>query len=185
MNIKFEKAKLKDKDIIFSWLAEPHALEFWDTSQDHKNDILNFMNGRTEPSNYCDGLYTYWIGTIDGEPYSLIMTLQEKSEYNIPKIKKEKLSKTGNTYSMDYMIGNSKYFGQGLGAITLEKFIAFFNHDYDPKADTFFIDPDVTNPRAKHVYEKAGFEYVGDFTMEGDGMFKGKKTHFLIKKIRC
>lgn len=184
MNIEFEQVKLKDKEIIFSWLSEHHIQEFWDTSQEHKNDILNFMNGRKEPSNYCDGLYTYWIGSIDNEPYSLIMTLQEKAEYDIPNIKKEKLSKTGNSYSIDFMIGNKKYFGKGLGSITLEKFIDFFSHDYDNQADTFFIDPDVANPRAKHVYEKAGFQYVGDFTMEGDGMFKGKQTHFLIKKLR-
>jgi hypothetical protein len=46
MNITFKKATLADKETIFSWLAEPHMMEFWDNSQEHKDDILNFMNGR-------------------------------------------------------------------------------------------------------------------------------------------
>lgn len=30
--------------------VKPHAQEFWDTSQEHKNDILIFIDGRKEPS---------------------------------------------------------------------------------------------------------------------------------------
>lgn len=153
MNIRFEKASTNHIDIIFSWLAEPHIQEFWDNSKEHKEDILNFVDGRKQPSNYCDGLYTYWVGSVDAEPYCLVMTLQEKSEYDIPPLKRVHLSKCGHTYSMDYMIGNSCYFRKGLGAKTLDVFIEFFRREYDAKADNFFIDPDVTNPRAKHVYE--------------------------------
>jgi RimJ/RimL family protein N-acetyltransferase len=82
---------------------------------------------------------------------------------------------------MDYTIGNIACFGKGLGAKTLEVFIDFFRSSYDSQADTFFIDPDVTNPRARHIYEKAGFKYIDDFIMEGEGVFAGRKTHFLVK----
>ncbi|MDR0329823.1 MAG: GNAT family N-acetyltransferase, partial [Rickettsia sp.] len=111
---------LSHKDTIFNWLKEPHVQEFWDNSQEHKDDILNFINGRIKPSSYADGLYTYWIGCIYNEPYCLVMTLQEKQEYSIPLLKKAYLSKHGHTYSMDYTIGNIAYFGKGLGAKTLE-----------------------------------------------------------------
>jgi RimJ/RimL family protein N-acetyltransferase len=182
MNINFEKANLSHIDNIFSWLKESHVQEFWDNSQSHKDDILNFVNGRKEPSNYCNGLYTYWVGLINSEPYCLVMTLQEKPEYDMPALKKAYLSKHGHTYSMDYMIGNPQYFGKGLGAKTLKAFTDFIRTQ-DPKAETFFIDPDITNPRARHVYEKSGFRYIGDFIMEGEGVFKGHKTHFLVKQI--
>ena len=62
--IIFEKATTAHKEIIFSWLAEPHVHEFWDNTQGHKDDILNFMGGRKEPSNYCDGKYVYWIAGV-------------------------------------------------------------------------------------------------------------------------
>lgn len=183
INIHFEKANLSHKKVIFNWLEEPHVQEFWDNSQGHRDDILNFMNGRKEPSDYCNGLYKYWVGYIDNQPYCLVMTLQEKKEYSIPDLKKAYLSKHGNTYSIDFMIGNLEYCGKGLGAKTLEMFIDFIKANHDSKADAFFIDPDVTNPRAKHVYEKAGFKYIGNFIMEGNGVFAGRKTHFLVKQI--
>lgn len=48
----FEKASLQHKDLIFGRLAEPHMQEFWDNSQEHKDHIINFMEGRKEPSSY-------------------------------------------------------------------------------------------------------------------------------------
>lgn len=53
MTLSFEKISLQHVDIIFDWLAEPFIQEFWDNTQGHKDDILNFVNGRKEPSNYC------------------------------------------------------------------------------------------------------------------------------------
>lgn len=183
MNVYFEKANLTHKDIIFGWLKEPHVQASWDNTQAHKDDILNFMNNRVEPSSYCDGLYTYWVGFVDSIPYCMIMLLQERKEYDIPAIKKNYLSKYGNTYSMDFMIGNKDYLGKGLGAKTLEAFISFIRNDYDNRADTFLIDPAVDNPKAKHIYMKAGFEYVGDFVMSDDVSGAGKLHHLLIKRF--
>ncbi len=69
------------------------------------------------------------------------MTLQEKQEYDIPEIKKSYISKLGTTYGMDFMIGNTRFLGKGLGSKTREAFIDFFREQIDPQADTFFIDP--------------------------------------------
>ena len=41
--ITFEKATFTHKETIFSQLAEPYVQEFWDHTQGHKDDILNFM----------------------------------------------------------------------------------------------------------------------------------------------
>jgi predicted acetyltransferase len=125
----------------------------------------------------------YWISLLDEKPYALIMTIQEYLAEERAKIKDDHLSKSGKTYGIDYMIGDKNYFGKGLGAKTLAMFTEFFQQEVDRYADTFFIDPDENNPRAKHVYEKAGFECVGDFIMEGEGVFAGRKTYLLVKKI--
>ena len=37
--------------------------------------------------------------------------------------------------------------GKGLVAPTLKAFVDFYQSNVDEKADTFFIDPDVNNPR--------------------------------------
>jgi RimJ/RimL family protein N-acetyltransferase len=49
------------------------------------------------------------------------------------------------------------------------------------KADTFFIDPDVHNPRAEHVYQKAGFKQVGEY-YPTEGAFIGHKISLMVKK---
>ncbi|HAT7072932.1 TPA: GNAT family N-acetyltransferase [Legionella pneumophila] len=183
MNINFEKANSSHVNIIFSWLKEPFVQEFWDNTQAHKDDIVNFINGRTEPSSYADGKYVYWIASCDEYPFAMLMTIQETSDDEIDEIKLINLSKTGHSYGIDYMIGDKNYFGKGYGARTLVEFIDFFIKEVDPKADTFLIDPASDNPRAKHVYIKAGFEYVADFLMSGDVSGAGKLHHLLIKRL--
>jgi predicted acetyltransferase/RimJ/RimL family protein N-acetyltransferase len=183
MNIHFEKANLSHIDIIWAWLAEPFVQEFWDNTQGHKDDILNFVNGRKEPSEYCDGKYVYWIASCDGHPFAMLMTIQETAEDHIDDIKLNHLSKTGRTYGIDYMIGDKNYFGKGYGAKTLIEFFDFFIKEVDFKADTFLIDPASDNPRAKHVYMKAGFEHVDDFVMSGEVSGAGKPHHLLIKRF--
>lgn len=71
-NIHFKKATLNHINIIFTWLAEPHMMEFWDNSQEHKDDILNFVHNR--PQHYFAGTTKYWIGFINEEPYSFILS---------------------------------------------------------------------------------------------------------------
>lgn len=181
MTIHFENLSLQHIDIVFGWLAEPFVQEFWDNTQGHKDDILNFVNGRTEPSNYCDGKYVYWIASCDGHPFAMLMTIEETTEDHINGIKLHYLSKTGRTYGIDYMIGNKNYFGKGYGAKTLSAFLDFFRKECDVAADTFIIDPEADNPRAKNVYMKAGFKHVADFVMSGDVSGTGKPHHLLIR----
>lgn len=165
--ITFQKATLDYREPILQWLEEPHVQEFWDNSPEHREDILIFMQGRTEPSPYWNGIFDYWIGLIDQEPFCLLMT----SEVLPTDVWKEHLSKTGRTVTIDFMIGNTKYLGRGLGAPTLEAFTQVM----DKSIDTFLIDPADSNPRAKHVYEKAGFKTVDTFFRDG-------KKHFLMMK---
>lgn len=182
-NITFKLVDKNDETIIFSWLAEPHVQEFWDNTQRHKDDILNFMGGRKEPSNYCDGKYMYWIALDSGKPYAMLMTLCATIKDDIGELKLSHLSKTGHTYGLDYMIGSLDHIGKGYGSKTLIDFIDFFRDSFDKKADTFLIDPASDNAKAKRVYEKAGFKHVANFVMGGNCSGSGKPHHLLIKKF--
>lgn len=178
--IAFEKASAPHQVPIFQWLHEPCVKEFWDNSQEHKDDILIFINGRKEPSPYYGGIFNYWIGMIKGDPFCLLMTSEILPSQDILEIWRSHLSKSGKTLSIDFMIGNLKYQNQGLAAPTLRLFTQFFQKNVDPAVDTFFIDPAESNTKAKHVYEKAGFKNVGDFHRDCHE-HKGVK-HFLMVK---
>jgi predicted acetyltransferase/RimJ/RimL family protein N-acetyltransferase len=183
MKIKFEKVTGAHVDSIFKWLAEPHIMEFWDNTQAHKDDIVNFAEGRKTPSSYAGGEYVYWIAYLEDEPFAMLMTIQETHKEDIGEEKLKRLSRTGHTYGLDYMIGNPKFFGKGYGSKTLSDFIDYFREIVDPKADTFLIDPASDNPKAKHVYMKAGFKHVCDFMMEGDVSGAGKVHHLLLREF--
>lgn len=181
--ITFTKLELKHVDTILHWLIEPHIIEFWDNTQAHKDDIINFACRRKIPSSYADGMYKYFVASFEHEPFAMFMIIQEIHKEDIGWEKLERLSKTGNTYSLDYMIGNINFLGCGYGANTLVRFIEYFRSYIDLKADTFLIDPVSSNPRAKHVYMKAGFEHVCDFIMEGCVSGAGKLHNLLVKKF--
>jgi RimJ/RimL family protein N-acetyltransferase len=184
MTIHFEKANKGHIDFIFKWLQEPHMMEFWDNSQEHKDDILNFVNNRKEPSHYFHGIFTYWIGFYNHESYALIMTSEVIADQACPPLWESHLSSTGKTITLDFGIGNKKYLGKGLAAPTLKAFMIFYKQEIDSEADTFFIDPDDNNPRARHVYFKAGFVDVGTFQApKAYWEFSGKGAHLMVKKI--
>ena len=180
MKFYFEKLNDSHKDVVFAWLDEPHVKEFWDNSPEHRADILNFINHRKESSPYFDGIFTYWLGFYEGTPYSFLMTSEVLPAPDLPKAWGEALSKTGKTYSIDFMIGSQDHFGKGLAASTLETFCTFIQEEVDSEVNVFIIDPAETNPRAKHVYEKAGFKVIAEFRRDfGD---KKDVNHFLMLK---
>lgn len=105
---------------------------------------------------------------MGSDPFALIMTSVIE---DVPKLKdswREQLSKTGMNYSIDFCIGNIGFLGRGLAAATLKEFVDYFHNNVDKKADVFIIDPNENNPRAKHVYEKAGFKTISMFERRGE-----------------
>lgn len=181
-NISFEKANIRHKDIVFQWLDESYVQEFWDNSLEHRQDILSFMNGRKEASVYFGGVFIYWIGYYNKEPYSFFLTSEVLFDQDCPDLWKNHMSKIGKTFTIDFCIGNKEFLGKGLAAPTLIAFMEFFKLNIDSQVGMFFIDPDENNPRAQHVYAKAGFDFVGDFTME-KGVFEGQKSRLMVKKM--
>lgn len=184
MNIHFEKINNLHQETIFTWLTEPHMQEFWDNSQEHKDDIINFINGRATPSKYFNGIFTYWIGMINNVPFCFILTAEVVADNSCNELWINNMSKNGTTYSLDFGIGNKDFLGKKLAAPTLNAFTEFFKKNIDSRADTFFIDPDENNPRAKHVYAKAGFNLVGEFKSKTEFWdFGSEKTFLMVKKI--
>ncbi len=175
----FEKASTKHQELIFSWLEEPHMKMFWDNSQEHKDDIVNFIQGRRQ--HYFYGTTQYWVGYTDNNPFCFILSDQilAKQE-DLSALHRKFLSKDGHTITLDFGIGNTAYLGKGMASPVLQAFIKFYVQEIDPKADTFFIDPEENNPRALHVYEKAGFKMVGHCVMKA-GAFTGQTTTLMVK----
>lgn len=181
MDIHFEQVSFNHLEQIFNWLAEPHMMEFWDNSQAHRDDILNFIHKR--PQTYFAGTTQYWVGFVENDPYAFILSdVLEKHQTDLSEAHLANMSATGHTIALDFGIGNKKYLGCGLGAPTLSEFMIFYKSAVDPEADTFFIDPDENNPRAIYVYYKAGFNKVGQYEAK-KGAFVGQTSSLMVKKM--
>ncbi|POZ63009.1 phosphoribosylaminoimidazolesuccinocarboxamide synthase [Chromobacterium alticapitis] len=178
----FEAVSNQHLGMIMDWLSSPHVMEFWDNSPEHKEDIKIFADGRKHPSPYFDGVFHYWIGKHADNPFCLVMTSEIGEKDDIPALWKDNLSKTGKNFSIDFCIGNTDLLGKGLASDALENFLIFFKSHIEPYARNFLIDPDENNPKAKHVYAKAGFISAGNFTMPS-GFFSGHETNLMIKVL--
>lgn len=133
-NITFKKANTSHIDIIFSWLKEPHMMEFWDNSTEHKEDILNLIHGRKQ--HYFYGTTIYWIGSIDEEPFCFMLSDALLAEQDLPDTYRKNMSLDGHTIGLDFGIGNKMFLGKGLAAPTLESFVSFYYNQIDPLTDT-------------------------------------------------
>lgn len=69
-----------------------------------------------------------------------------------------------NLGAIDYYIGEPRFLGQGIGLRALEAFLSTMVSSYDH----IFVDPDALNGAALKVYEKAGFQRVGQRKNYGD-----------------
>lgn len=180
--ITFRKVRLTDKDTIFDWLDTPHMQEFWDNSQKHRDDIINFIEGRKVKSDYFGGMNVYWLGAIADQPFAFILSHYEADTDDTPEPYRSYVSKTGKTIGLDFGIGNIEYVGKGFSHLTLISFMDFIVKEIDPAVDTFMIDPSLNNPRAIHVYQKAGFVIMTEYIQEG-GYFDQSKGVLMVKKF--
>ena len=154
-------------------------MKFWDNSQDHKDDILNFIHGRKQQ--YFYGTTQYFVGSIEGEPYCFMLSDIIQEFQNLPDLYKKHTSKDGHSVALDFGIGSKKHLGIGLAVPTINVFIKYYRENIDPFADTFLIDPNENNPKAKHVYTKAGFKEVGQYDVQA-GTFIGSVNYLMVRK---
>lgn len=182
-SLQFQRVSRRYLETILSWLEEPHVQAFWDNSPAQRQDIRIFAEGRQKPSPYWNGLFTYWVGLFNHDPYCLLMTSEIlASGSDLPESWKPYLSKAGKTLGLDFMIGNTNYLGCGMGATTLLAFTEFMKTAVDPSIDTYIIDPAESNARAIHVYQKAGFRTVTPF-LRDFGEAKDVRHLLMIKNI--
>ncbi len=67
--------------------------------------------------------------------------------------------KDGHAITLDIFIGNPNYLGRGLAPQIIKTFLKTHFGDISE----VFIDPEESNQRAVHVYQKTGFQIIDQF----------------------
>ena len=146
----FEQVLIKYQKLILSWLQQPHVSE-WFCGQGLENTIQELNKFL-----HSSSIFQYWLAFDQQHPFALLMT----SSVDKPSDELTRwCSDTGETITLDILIGDSNYLGKGIAHHLIQRFLV----SRFPRVKEVLIDPDATNLRAIHVYKKAGFQIIGEF----------------------
>jgi GrpB-like predicted nucleotidyltransferase (UPF0157 family)/dihydrofolate reductase/GNAT superfamily N-acetyltransferase len=136
-NFYFEPVKLSQKTLIHNWLAQPHIKEWI-----HGVGLQNTLHG-LEKFFQRESTKTYWVGYDNDIPFAFLITSPEGNDAT----------------TLDLFICNLDYLGKGIAVPMIQEFLI----SHFPNVNKVLIDPEATNVRAVHVYQKAGFKITGEF----------------------
>jgi RimJ/RimL family protein N-acetyltransferase len=133
----FSPAESSQISLIHGWLQQDHIKEWI-----HGAGLQNTLNG-LEKFFRGESTTTYWIGYHKGSPFAFLITSPEGCDAT----------------TLDLFICDLNYLGKGLAVPMIREFLT----SQFPNVKKVLIDPEATNKRAIHVYQKAGFKIIGEF----------------------
>lgn len=140
------------QDYIRAWI---HGVGLQNTLSGLVEFIRSFSE--TQKIDRKSPLTQHWVGYDDGRPFVYLLTSNvledESSEYARYR------ETNGLAITLDIFICDREYLGKGLAAQIIKEFLASQFSDISE----VFIDPEKENKKAIHVYQKVGFQIVGDF----------------------
>lgn len=149
----FEHLRKEQEEMVKQWLHQDYVAKFWYGVglQNTLKSISRFVNGE-------ETLFTLWIAYDGTTPFGYLTT--SKVNFETDHFYAHYLTPSSKAITLDLLIGNRSYLGKGLGhQMIRELLLQKFEHATD-----VFIDPGVDNPKAIHVYKKAGFQELEEYT---------------------
>lgn len=141
-----------EQDYIQQWI---HGVGLQNTLKGLETFLKRQESGKPTDS-YAD-ITNHWLGYDGDKPFVyLLTTCLAKDDHN----EYTRYSETAGPFiTLDIFIGDTAYLGQGLASQVIKEFLL----SRFPEVREIFIDPEKSNVRAVHVYQKVGFSIVGEF----------------------
>jgi aminoglycoside phosphotransferase (APT) family kinase protein len=133
----FEPAKSSQRALLYQWFEQKHIKEWM-----HGVGLQNTLNG-LEKFFQGESNTIYWIAYDKDTPFAFLITSPEGTDAT----------------TLDLFICDLNYLGKGLAVPMIQEFLI----SQFPNVKKVLIDPEATNVRAIHVYQKVGFKIVGEF----------------------
>lgn len=133
----FKLAEAGQKGLIVGWLGKEHVRE-WIHGVGLRNTLEGldrFLRG--------EGGTQHWIAYQNGIPFGYLLTTAEGED----------------AISLDVFICEVDFLGKGLAVPMIREFLV----GHFSGLNEVFIDPEMTNARAVHVYQRVGFKIIGEF----------------------
>lgn len=136
--------------------------------------VINGINNNGEYS------FEHWIAYIGNQPFGFLMTSTVEGPYDSNDPVDKWYEEGKKTITLDLLIGAEGCLGKGLGHRMIQEFLIAKFSD----VDKVLIDPSVSNTRAVHVYEKAGFRKIEQFPQQHDDPNLCWMMHLEIKDLK-
>jgi RimJ/RimL family protein N-acetyltransferase len=148
----FKPMTKEQKKLVKGWLAQDYVGKYWYGVglQNTLHSIEKFISGQKTP-------FTIWIAYDGTTPFGYLMTSKINPKKDLLYGKYCDLK--AKAITLDLLIGNRDYLGKGLSHLMIHQLLL---QEFSFVTDVF-IDPSVDNPKAIHVYEKAGFQKLIEF----------------------
>lgn len=141
MNIKFcftfKPAQLSQRLLIHNWITQDHIKEWLhgDGLRNTIEDLDKFFKGTSWGG--------HWIAYDNDIPFAYLLTSEDRED----------------TITLDLFICDLNYLGKGIAVPMIREFLI----SQFPNVIRVLIDPEATNKRAIHVYQKVGFKIIKEF----------------------
>ncbi|MBA3815532.1 MAG: GNAT family N-acetyltransferase [Parachlamydiaceae bacterium] len=146
----FKPVGKENRQLVRAWLVQPYVAEWFygDGLQNTFNHLDEFLEGASQSQ--------YWLAYDNDRPFAFFIT----SAVSKPGDELTHwCAEEGLAITLDMLIGDISYLGKGLSPILIREFLL----SQFPKAAEVLIDPEKTNARAVHVYQKVGFNILDEF----------------------
>lgn len=141
---RFKPMVKSQQHLILKWIQQPHINEWL-----HGKGLSNTIEDIEQFVNQGEAWATHWIAYDCDNPFAYLITSEVEKSEEYPE----------GAITLDLFICELDYMGKGLSVQMIHEFI--LSHFSDAKV--VLIDPEVSNKRAVHVYQKAGFKINGEF----------------------
>ncbi len=157
----FKHAIEPQRDLIHRWLQQDYIRK-WIHGKGLQNTLIGLekffqYQVQGQALDYKSKITHHWLGYDGDKPFVYLLTS------NILKDTDDEYAKycemPGLAITLDIFIGDPEYVGKGLATLVIREFLLSQFSD----VSEVFIDPEKTNERAVHVYQKVGFCIFGEF----------------------
>jgi hypothetical protein len=123
--------------LLHQWFEQQHIKEWMHGVglQNTLNGLEKFLQGGSDT--------TYWICYSKKTPFAFLITSPEGKD----------------AITLDVFICDLTYLGKGIAVPMIREFLI----SQFPNVQRILIDPEATNKRAIHVYQKVGFKIIHEF----------------------
>jgi len=157
----FKPAAESQRELIHQWLQQDYIRE-WIHGQGLQNTLTGLekffqYQAKGKGLDRQTNITQHWLGYDGDKAFVYLLTSNVFKSTDNAYAKYSELD--GEAITLDIFIGASEYVGKGFASTVIKEFLLTQFSD----VSEVFIDPEQSNVRATHVYQKVGFRIVGEF----------------------